>query len=201
MRLIVGSVLLVAALAGCGAGDMDKKSAEAPAGESKIDANSKAESKLGNGVTRSAKPGAEGKSGDSKAEGDSKSQPDRDPKSGGVKTVRVSLLRTGGVAGVRDLVVVSGDGSWTFTSKSGEQQSGRLTKSQSSQLQSLARDPQLADEATSGGSKGFEKPCPDALRHQLDAGSVTVINDGCGKEPPRPTFSKIAELLRDHTAF
>src|SRR6266516_5967938 len=59
----------------------------------------------------------------------------------------VSLVRTGGLAGVHDQVTIGADGSWTVTDRTGARRTGRLTEQQSGALRALASDPRLVRES------------------------------------------------------
>src|SRR2546430_2134077 len=60
----------------------------------------------------------------------------------------VTLVRTGGFAGVHDQVVIAPDGTWVRTDRTGAQRTGRLTDPQRDALSRLAADPRLVDEST-----------------------------------------------------
>jgi uncharacterized protein YceK len=62
--------------------------------------------------------------------------------------VTVTLVRTGGFAGVHDTVTINPDGTWQASGRAGNPRTGTLTDEQRDTLRKLAGDPQLAGEAT-----------------------------------------------------
>jgi hypothetical protein len=95
----------------------------------------------------------------------------------------VSLVRTGGFAGVHDQAVIAPDGAWTATDRAGTQRSGRLTDAQRDALRRLAADPRLAREAarTQGPTR-----CADVYEYDLTVDAVRVHFIDCPTDPDRP---------------
>ena len=111
--------------------------------------------------------------------------------------VRITLRRTGGLAGVDESLVVEPDGSWTANGGRGAK-SGKLTNEQLTKVQALAADPKLTEEAkrATTGQK-----CADAFLYKLDAGSVSIAFADCGNDAPTATAEALATALRDATGF
>lgn len=109
------------------------------------------------------------------------------------KPVRITLLRTGGLAGVRHELVVEPDGRWTYTAGSGRE-TGRLPQAVTTWLHALAADPRL------GAGAGRLPACADGFRYQLTAGAVTVVHNDCAKSS-NPVYEEIVRLLAAETPF
>jgi hypothetical protein len=117
-------------------------------------------------------------------------QPANSPSSGG--TV-VSLVRTGGFAGMNDEVSVAADGSWSATDRTGGRRTGRLTEQQRAELDRLTADPALRGESDLEPSPST---CADAYSYRLTVGSVRVGFVDCPTGPaPPPTAAAIVRLL------
>jgi hypothetical protein len=108
----------------------------------------------------------------------------------------VTVERSGGFAGVQQVVVVAPDGAWEYQGDGGGAgpATGRLTSEQRAQLRTLLTDPALRRE--SGG--GLDRGCADAFSYTLVTGSTRVIWSDCGGTTP-PTATKIVTLLADAT--
>jgi hypothetical protein len=96
--------------------------------------------------------------------------------------VAVTLSRGGGLTGSTVRVVITADGVWTRTDRTGARVSGRLTPAQIADLQGLAR--QLATPSPAP-TRGFT--CADGFTYAVTAGAVTVGYTDCTK--PRPTVA------------
>lgn len=109
---------------------------------------------------------------------------------------RITLVKSGGFAGVHEQVVVETDGRWTYSTRDGKQQSGRLTGNQAAELRKLSGSTALADESRRkpGGPK-----CADAFNYALTVGDTVIRREHCGGSPPSPTFNAIVKLLADAT--
>ncbi len=189
MRRVIGGVLVALALAGC-AGGSGEASEGAPRAAQTGTTPSVENTALDHGVTRSPSPGA------ATVKPDKSSAP---RETSTVKPVKVTLLRSGGVAGVRDELVVATSGKWTYTTHR-DTESGRLSSRLTTKLHRLANDPRLAAEARKS-KPGFGEQCPDSFQYRLTAGEVTVHQSGCGEQPERPVYQEIVQLLSEHTAF
>lgn len=189
MRLIVvgGLVMALTALAGCGD---DGRADAGLAGQSRPSASASAEdAALRDGVTRSPSPPA--RRAPSKGEQPATAPPGSPP-------VKVTLVRSGGFAGVQQQVVVSKTGRWTYQTRGDEDKQGRLTNAQTQRLRGWAADPKFADEA--GYARSTATSCRDGYQHSLTAGDVSVTVEDCaGGFKDRPISAKIVNLLRDAT--
>lgn len=110
---------------------------------------------------------------------------------------RVTLIKSGGFAGVHEEVVVESDGRWTFTTRDGKRQTGRLTDSQAAELRKLSSSTALVDEGRDKPRSGPK--CADAFIYTLTVGDTVIRHEHCGAAPPRPTFNAIVKLLSGAT--
>jgi hypothetical protein len=109
--------------------------------------------------------------------------------------VQVTLVRTGGLPGVNDRVVVDGSGNWTATDRTGKQRSGQLTAQQRDQLARLATSGRLAAEAARPSQPAR---CMDAYSYTVTVAQNTVSYVDCPGDGARPeTAAAIVELLTD----
>jgi len=109
----------------------------------------------------------------------------------------VILERTGGIAGVRQRVVIQPDGAWTYTERDGRQQVGRLTPAQTDQLRRLVGGPSLAAEAKATQSNPAK--CADGFLYTLNANHLVVRSDDCGSTDTKPTLNAIVKLIAEAT--
>jgi hypothetical protein len=98
----------------------------------------------------------------------------------------VSLVRTGGFAGVHDEVTIGADGSWTVTDRTGTSRTGHLTDQQRDALRRLAADPRLAQESTriQGPSR-----CADVYNYVLTVNGRRISFIDCPTDDNRPLAS------------
>jgi hypothetical protein len=109
----------------------------------------------------------------------------------------VSLTRSGGFAGVNQTIVISADGTWTYTDKrSNATSSGQFTPAQLVQFAQLALDPRLAQEALQTASGPV---CNDAFQYTLAVGSQSASFEDCGQS--RPAVKAVLSFVADNTAF
>jgi hypothetical protein len=107
----------------------------------------------------------------------------------------VTVVRAGGIAGLRDTVVVQPDGSWRRTAAMGRgwNRVGRLAAAQLRTLATLAADPRLAAEA---GHTGISTACADAFGYSVRVGATTVRYVDCPNGPDQPIVAeRIARLV------
>ncbi|HWH00089.1 MAG TPA: hypothetical protein VNV66_12390 [Pilimelia sp.] len=112
---------------------------------------------------------------------------------------KISLIRTGGLAGVNETVTVEVDGSWSYRAAGDHARKpakGQLTPAALSQLRDLLARPSLADEARSPAGKAG---CRDGFHYVLDTGSLQVNWDACANGAEPDTASAVARLLASHT--
>jgi len=109
---------------------------------------------------------------------------------------RVTVSRTGGIAGVMQVLQVEQDGSWVFTDKRRAiTKSGRLTAAQRQQLVGLVTSPAFVREArmTPAGM------CNDGFLYAVQVGSLVARQDDCGSSSQQPTLSAVIDLMVDAT--
>lgn len=105
----------------------------------------------------------------------------------------VVLVKSGGIAGVKDTVTVRPDGHWTKTDRTGASQEGRLADADLARLRQLATDPRLATEATD--TKGPDT-CADGFAYRLTVGPAESGYVDCGPAAPPPAVTaEVVELL------
>jgi hypothetical protein len=105
----------------------------------------------------------------------------------------VVVERTGGIAGVQDIVTVEPDGHWTRGSRRSSAGNGQLSDDQRSRLRALATSPKLRDEATRKVSTAFV--CSDAFQYTVTVGDTKVRYEECGTNSTPETASQIATLV------
>jgi hypothetical protein len=118
----------------------------------------------------------------------------------GLRIEGVTLVRSGGIAGLADTIEVRPDGRWWRGDRRGAtKRTGKLNAAQAAQLQKLVMDPRLlaeADQARPGTTN-----CRDAFSYLLVARHQLIRYTQCPGEgkPPEVTM-QIAALLLDVTA-
>lgn len=106
---------------------------------------------------------------------------------------RVVLVRTGGIAGMRDTVTVEPDGRWTRADRAGGTRTGRLNTTDLSRLRQLLADPRLTAETTATADPG---DCADAFAYRLTANARTTGYVDCDSGPDRPpATAAVVQLL------
>ncbi|MGW0436583.1 protealysin inhibitor emfourin [Micromonospora sp. NPDC003197] len=120
--------------------------------------------------------------------------PGQPPAGGGA----VTIVRTGGFAGVWQSLTVGSDGRWTYHDRPNDRdvETGTLTAAQQTQLRTLLGDPALAAEAA---RKPGPPACADGFSYTLTTGSSTVSWLDCGDAPK--TAGSVVRLLEDATAL
>ena len=111
---------------------------------------------------------------------------------------RVTVTRSGGIAGVNQSVRIEADGSWVYTDKRrGTSQSGRLDNAQRQRLASLVTGAALANEARLSPAG----VCNDGFVYAIQVGDMTARLDDCGSTGRQPTLAAVVDLLVDATAL
>jgi hypothetical protein len=110
---------------------------------------------------------------------------------------RLTVRRTGGIAGVNQTLTVEVDGSWVYTdARRPAREAGRLTPAQRDRLQQLLASPALADEILS--PRSADPGCADGFRYTLSFGRTSVDRSDCG-DLEGPTLTEIVTLLAGAT--
>jgi hypothetical protein len=99
---------------------------------------------------------------------------------------RISVQRSGGLAGAQDTVDVDPEGAWTATGRSGASSGGRLTAGQIATLRALSGDPRLAGEA---GRTPRPSHCSDAFQYVLVTGTARTAYVDCPADGDQPVAS------------
>lgn len=107
---------------------------------------------------------------------------------------RVTVQRTGGLAGVTQKIVVESDGRWRYSEDAGTAQTGRLSAAQVKRLHLLLGDPSF-------GSAFYPGSCADGFHYSLLTGQRRVEWDDCGRSSPAEVAEAIVALLTDDTPF
>ena len=102
----------------------------------------------------------------------------------------IQLVRTGGIAGVSQIITVAPDGAWTSTGKGTQAGDGRLTPTDLTELRTLTG--RLPDQ----GALAIGGQCADAFTYTLTAAGEVYVFTDCPSAPAAPEAAgKIAELL------
>jgi hypothetical protein len=109
---------------------------------------------------------------------------------------RITVEKTGGIAGVRETLVIEPDGAWTRTGRTGSSRTGRLTPEQLAQLRTLTGSADLRGESS---QKTTDNNCADAFVYRLTVGSTTVVYSDCSSGSAPPVASQIVTLLATAT--
>lgn len=111
----------------------------------------------------------------------------------------VTVIRTGGFAGVQDTLVVQPDGRWQSTRRTAAAGSGQLTAPQRERLRRLAVDPRLAAEAT---RRPPPTRCRDAFSYTVIVAATTVGYVACSTDPDHPVAApELVHLLTAATSW
>ena len=106
----------------------------------------------------------------------------------------VTVLRTGGFAGVNDRIEVRANGRWSKVDRAGVTRTGQLSPGQLERLTAAVRDPDLAGEKLSNAS---HSSCRDAYNYAVTVGALTVSYVDCPTDAGRPrrAMAIVAEVL------
>ncbi|WP_018351836.1 hypothetical protein [Longispora albida] len=105
----------------------------------------------------------------------------------------ITLVRTGGFAGVMDTWKISPQGTWQVTDRTGKTRSGKLSPELRSQIISLTQNPALGTELAKTGTA----KCADGFHYQLTINTRKYEAEDCGEA--RPTFSKLVTAIQQST--
>jgi hypothetical protein len=102
------------------------------------------------------------------------------------------MVRSGGLAGIRDEITVDPSGAWTATDRAGNRRTGQLTDAQRSTLQGLAADPRLREEA--GRAPGTTH-CADVYTYALIINAMRISYIDCPTDADRPEAARAIVTL------
>jgi hypothetical protein len=105
----------------------------------------------------------------------------------------ITVRRSGGLAGVTDVVTVDPQGAWVATDKTGHRRTGRLTVDQMAAVSARAADPRLAAEADR--SAGPTR-CADAFTYDVTVATLRVTYTDCPSDSglPEATIALVAQV-------
>ena len=106
--------------------------------------------------------------------------------------VTLSLVRSGGFAGVKDEITVDPGGTWTAADRAGNRRTGQLTDAQRIALQGLAADPRLRQEAARVASP---TSCADFYSYSLTVNGMRIIFVDCPNDTDRPEAAHAIVML------
>src|SRR5215467_901448 len=109
--------------------------------------------------------------------------PDNSRPSSAAALPSITVVRTGGIAGVNDKLVIGPDGAWTATDKRGTTRTGQLTADQIAAVRALATAPGLAGEA---GHTAGPSNCADAFDYAVTVGPRQVGYVDCPTDTGLP---------------
>jgi hypothetical protein len=105
----------------------------------------------------------------------------------------ITVTKSGGIAGVRQVLTIAPDGSWVFTDqKGGKKQNGRLTGSQLQQLAQMVADPALIAELRVPARTGV---CNDAFMYAIAFRELTYRFEQCGGPTNHPRTDAVLNLI------
>ncbi|MFI5835365.1 hypothetical protein ACIA5A_16990 [Micromonospora sp. NPDC051300] len=109
--------------------------------------------------------------------------------------VEVTLVTSGGIAGLTDTITVRPDGTWTKTDRAGTARDGRLAAPDLDRLRQLAADPRLLAESAVTVPATM---CADAFSYRLTVGPTSVGYVDCPPQatPPAATAEVVGLLTR-----
>jgi hypothetical protein len=111
------------------------------------------------------------------------------PPDGDTSARLLELRRSGGLAGVDDVVRVDRSGAWTATRREGPV-AGRLPPASRTAVLALV-DARAWSTQTSGPARSG---CPDGFRYTITAAGATVATDDC-RLASQPTLAKLVEAV------
>ncbi len=111
---------------------------------------------------------------------------------------KVTVTKSGGIAGVQQTVRISPDGSWLFVDKRafGENE-GQLNATEVTDLAALLNNPGFAMEARAAPPP--PGACNDAFVYTIAVGDLSVRHDQCDGTAKRPLTERIVTLIATAT--
>lgn len=108
----------------------------------------------------------------------------------------VTITRTGGLAGVMQVVAIAPDGTWTYTDKrAGDTQQGKLTTAQREDIAGIVANPSLSAEARVAAPGS----CADGFVYTISAGEASMRFDQCAAAGKRPLTERLLAVVQDAT--
>jgi hypothetical protein len=105
----------------------------------------------------------------------------------------ITVIRTGGIAGVHDTLHVDATGAWTLTNKAGVTKNGTFTAADLAALAPLASDPRLLTEATVPPPA---TKCRDAFNYAVAIAGMHISYTDCPTDPtPEATVALVQKLF------
>jgi hypothetical protein len=112
---------------------------------------------------------------------------------------RVTIVRTGGIAGVRQEIEIASDGSWVYTDRrTAKVERGQLTPAQRDQLARMVTDPAFAQEARRSPAPDR---CADMFVYAIAVGRLSFGYEPCGDTPRLALTDKVLALVSDATPW
>ncbi len=119
------------------------------------------------------------------------------PTGGSSNSSTVTVLRSGGIAGVMQELKIEPNGTWRFVDKRGGQsQQGLLGAAQRQQLAQLVRSPAFIAEVRQAPPPGV---CNDGFVHAVTVGELSFRYEQCGGKGNRPTIDSVLRLVQGAT--
>lgn len=111
--------------------------------------------------------------------------------------VSVKIIRTGGFAGVNQILEIAPDGSWVYTDKrAGTSQRGQITPAQQAELARMVTNP---DFLTQARQKPGPSVCNDTFIYAISIGDLSTQFDDCGDKSERPAVQAVLSALASMT--
>jgi hypothetical protein len=119
------------------------------------------------------------------------------PTGGPVGPTTVTILRSGGIAGVMQELKIEPNGTWRYIDKRGGQtQQGQLSSAQRQQLAQLVRSPAFIAEIRQAPPPGV---CNDGFIYAVTVGELSFRYEQCGGTGNRPTIDNVLGLVQGAT--
>jgi hypothetical protein len=110
----------------------------------------------------------------------------------------IRVTRTGGFAGVNQMITIQSDGSWSYTTKGGgTAQTGSLDAAQLAALRDLVTTPGFLTEMRQVET---DENCADGFNYAITVGGESAAWEDCGGAP-RPSLNKAIDLITQATPF
>jgi hypothetical protein len=119
------------------------------------------------------------------------------PTGGPVGSTTVTVLRSGGIAGVMQQLKIEPNGTWRYLDKRGGQtQQGQLSAAQRQELTQLVSSPAFIAEIRQAPPPGV---CNDGFVYAVTVGELSFRYEQCGGKGNRPTIDSVLRLVQGAT--